>query len=74
MENSQLQLSHFLLGQESTSCPTRVHLQLAMGHVPEWLLHKQTGLSAMQFIMPLEQGDCAAVAEGWVRKERAKGK
>lgn len=45
-----------------------------MGHVPEWLLQKQTGLSAMQFIMPLEQGGCAAVAEGWVRKERAKGK
>lgn len=40
--------------------------------LPECVLQKQVGLSATQSIMG--QGHCAAVAEGWARKERAEGK
>lgn len=42
--------------------------------LPWGMLQKQVGLSATQSTMPLGQDDCAAVAEGWVRKERAQRK
>lgn len=61
----QVQLSHFLLGQEGVP-PGWIwpELQLAMGHVPEWLLEEQVGLSATQSMMPMGQGDCAVL---WLR-------
>lgn len=68
----------FTAAAQSLSFGTGEHLLSYQGpsglssSFPECVLEKQVGLSATQSIMG--QGHCAAVAEGWVRKERAEGK